>query len=353
MAKDYNFIHTPGHLFKALWAKHNSALTFHMALTSLVTVEIPDPESPDKKIGIVLGGMYLNDKELAARLQQKENVIRNGRDELAALRLLLKRQYPYTYRLALRESDKWSSKNKGQMGPRYSWVTEALTAVNSQPKKAEVGNKPQPLAVDSQPAAVDSQPLAVDSQPDDVGTKIPKDLRKGKPSLKPSRKQSEKAKPDEKPKPAPSRSFSESKPKPSGKEISPEASQLVCDLFVYADDYQALFGSKEQRAVAALLEKYPAKDIKELWHEVWDSKDKDRKKFAVKDFLTTAEGRLEAKVVWRESVEAARQAAIRKDIEEGNKTNAAEQNRPEPQGESVDDLFARLEREAATQGAEQ
>jgi TPP-dependent pyruvate/acetoin dehydrogenase alpha subunit len=86
---------------------------------------------------------------------------------------------------------------------------------------------------------------------------------------------------------------------------------------------------------------------------VWDSKDKDRKKFAVKDFLTTAEGRLEAKVVWRESVEAARQAAIRKDIEEGNKTNAAEQNRPEPQGESVDDLFARLEREAATQGAEQ
>ena len=325
MAKDY--IHVPGPLFKTLWAKHNSALTFHMALTSLVTVEIPDPEFPGQKLGIVLGGTELRDSDLAQRLEQSLDTIKHGRTELQKLGLLVKRQYQHTYKLALRQSDKWSSKNQGQMWPKYRWVNEALVSVKPLPESHQESVKWIPRAVNSLaagnlPIPDGNLPLPLDSE-----TKIPKNLREGKPSLKPSLNQREKAKPDEKPKPAPSRSFSGSKPKPSDKEIPQEAINLVADLFMYADDYAALFDRKQQFAVATLLEKYTAADIKELWQEVWDSKDNDRKRFAVKDFLRIADGRLESKLVWRESLETARRSSI--------------------QGESSDGLFARLEAQGA------
>ena len=292
MAKDY--ICTPGPVFRQLWGRHNAALCFYMALTSLVTVEIPDPEHRDKKLGIVLGGAHLNDKDLSARLQRTENVVRNGRNELSNLGLLLKRQYPYDYRLAIRESDKWSSKNQGQTGPRYAWVNEALAAVTVRPKTKDVGNKPEPLAVDSRPPAADSQPLAVDSQPDSLENKITKELRKGKPSLKKSRKQSEKAKPSKTENQTPSRFFSESKSKPSGKEMSPEAHTLVCELYAYAGEVCALFDGQQQKIVSDLLERHPAQTIMELWQEIWNSKKEDavKKRFAVSDFVKTAGQRL-------------------------------------------------------------
>jgi hypothetical protein len=263
-----------------------------MALTSLVTVEIPDPEHADKKLGIVLGGAYLNDKDLSARLQRTESVVRNGRNELSNLGLLLKRQYPCGYRLAIRESDKWSSKNQGRAGPRYAWVNEALVAATVRPKTKDAGNKPQPLAVDSHPPAADSRPLAVDSQPDGLEDKITKGLRKGKPSLKESTKQSEKAKPGKTENLTPSRFFSESKPKPSDREVSPEVMRFICELVYFADDFATIFDRKQQLEVAALLDKYPARDIEELWREVWSSKNESSKKFAVNDFLKMADQQL-------------------------------------------------------------
>jgi hypothetical protein len=121
VAKDY--ICTPGAVFKALWTKHNSALTFYMALSSLITVEIADPENPGQKLGVILGGTELRDTDLAERLQRTAETIKHGRLELQELDLLVKRQYQHTYKLALRQSDKWSSKNQAQMGPKYKWIT--------------------------------------------------------------------------------------------------------------------------------------------------------------------------------------------------------------------------------------
>ncbi len=60
--KDY--ISVPKQVFNRLWGKHNAALTFYMALSSLVTVEIPDPENPGHKLGIVLGGTKLKLSDL-------------------------------------------------------------------------------------------------------------------------------------------------------------------------------------------------------------------------------------------------------------------------------------------------
>ncbi len=99
-----------------------------------------------------------------------------------------------------------------------------------------------------------------------------------------------------------SRFFSKPKSTPSGKEISQEVTAFVCDLFRYADNFVALFDLKQQFAVADLLDKYPADDIRELWQQVWDSKDEARKKFAVRDFLKTADQRLEQKAVWGEHI---------------------------------------------------
>ena len=53
---------------KVLWPDYNAGWGLFVKLVGLVTVEVADPDEEDKRIGIVLGGAYLTDGELAARI---------------------------------------------------------------------------------------------------------------------------------------------------------------------------------------------------------------------------------------------------------------------------------------------
>lgn len=99
------------------------------------------------------------------------------------------------------------------------------------------------------------------------------------------------------PKPTPSPSFSETKPKPNGQGKSP-ADTLVLELACIADDVCGLFHKPQQQAVAELLAKHSGEEIKELWREHWNERKNNtvRKRFAVEDFLKTADRKLAARV---------------------------------------------------------
>lgn len=112
----------------------------------------------------------------------------------------------------------------------------------------------------------------------------PKNLEEGNP-LNPAQEQT------------PPLSFSESKSKPNGQDKSGlDASALVLELAYIADDFFGVFDGKQQRAIAGLLEKHSANKIMELWREHWDQRkdNETRKKFAIVDFLKTADQRLSA-----------------------------------------------------------
>jgi len=99
------------------------------------------------------------------------------------------------------------------------------------------------------------------------------------------------------PNPTPSPSFSESTPRPSGQEKS-AADMLVLDLACIADDVCGLFHKPQQQAVAELLARHSGAEIKELWREHWEERKNNatRKRFAVDDFLRTADKKLAAQI---------------------------------------------------------
>lgn len=112
----------------------------------------------------------------------------------------------------------------------------------------------------------------------------PKNLEEGNP-LNPAQEQT------------PPLSFPESKSKANGQDKSAfDASALVLELACVADDVLGLFNGRQQQAIAGLMEKHPATQIVQLWREHWQQRkhNETRKKFAVVDFLKTADQRLSA-----------------------------------------------------------
>jgi hypothetical protein len=147
-------VFAPQDVLYSLWPEHKAALCFYMVLADKVTVEVPDPSSDGRKLGIVLGGTALNDADLAKRLGCDFEVVRHGRTELYARGLLVQRRYRDYYRLAIRGSNKWSEKNQAKLLPQYAWINEAIEReIADEPRSEKAvkprshGNKPRSRAV--------------------------------------------------------------------------------------------------------------------------------------------------------------------------------------------------------------
>jgi hypothetical protein len=118
---------------RKLWPKHRVGLGLFLNLIFLVTVEVHDPRDAKKKIGIVLGGSLLTNADLAARIGCPLDKLRYEKQVLLEEELLIQRRYRYGFRLAIRESDKWTSKHQALLYPRYSWVQEGDASSRLEP----------------------------------------------------------------------------------------------------------------------------------------------------------------------------------------------------------------------------
>jgi hypothetical protein len=306
-----DYIHVPRLVFDALWTKHNSALTFYMALSSLVTVEIPDPEFSGQKLGVVLGGTELRDSDLAERLERSPDTIKHGRLELQEVGLLVKRQYQHTYKLALRQSEKWTSKNQGQMGPRYRWITEAQVSAKPLPEFAEESVKPTPRSVN--PILAGNLPIPDGNLPIPLGLgpMNPKDLREGKQSLNTRREQREKVKPGK---------INPSLPLSSDSEkIAGQVNDIQVWMLGLTPPLKFVPGSKDKltestRSIVArrLREGAPAKDIRLAIEKVIPLDFSPNPSFEVRDNLDAGIDRILAdRNEARRTEEMVRQATIR------------------------------------------
>jgi hypothetical protein len=111
----------------AVWKRYaeiGEAMCLYGHLISWTTTEIPDPDNPGKKLGIIHGGEPQSDKQIAEEIGCHRSTVLRQRETLIAVGLLLQMRGQYGHRLAIRCSDKWSAKRQGKASS-YPWIDEA------------------------------------------------------------------------------------------------------------------------------------------------------------------------------------------------------------------------------------
>jgi DNA-binding transcriptional ArsR family regulator len=99
------------------------ALVFYLKLSMLVTREVCDPDSPGKKIGLVLGGAQLTYGNLVERTGYTQHTVERHVSLLLQRRLVLRKRGPYSAQYALCESTKYPHRKAAEGCPR--WIIEA------------------------------------------------------------------------------------------------------------------------------------------------------------------------------------------------------------------------------------
>jgi hypothetical protein len=204
------YVSIPMAVLKQLWVDGTGAgLGLYAALTSLVTVEVPDPRSSNKKFGVVLGGTPLTNETLADRIGCSLLRLRYEKRILVSQGLLIQKQDQHGFRLVVTESVKWLSKRQANVHPKYSWIMKPLDSTRTgqrelnphsegeaMPQSERLKDEaiPQQIEVLPHSLEVTPHPDAVIPQPGDSGNNKIKDLTQGKAERKAKTKGEEKAK---------------------------------------------------------------------------------------------------------------------------------------------------------------
>jgi hypothetical protein len=274
----------------ALWPKHNAGLGLYINLVGLVTVEIPDPDDAERRIGIILSGTQLTDIDLAARVGCDRVKLRYEKGILLKLGILIQRRYSSSYRLAIRYSAKGCQQSA--MAPKYAWVGEAIEKSKksqNRVKRNSLGQANQAApdsmnCVEPDSLAVERNSLAV--EPDSHCLPAQQNQQDESPYKIVDKKEEERD--ESKPKSSPLYSLN-STPTPTTTPTPNLDLDAVCSkLYTIgrkANPCQSPFSGKQRDGIAELLTIYPADELIDAYADYVKNRDDFEMRHAPKRFV--------------------------------------------------------------------
>lgn len=133
----YEGILTPHHK-----AQIGCAIWEFIALNAWVTSEIPDPDSPEEKLGIVLSGKPITIQHIATQLGDSLDTTKRNLKKLETTGYITRERVEGGYKYAVKKSKKWSQPVDDQQGINAPPIGQICTPNNADLPPAQGINAP-------------------------------------------------------------------------------------------------------------------------------------------------------------------------------------------------------------------